>query len=131
LIAITPDLQRASKQRRDQERARDGAIEAVTMVEETVVPSTPELPPRSGSASPAPIHGAKPSIDLTKARRTYESVCSQCHELSEIDAAPPKTSGQVRAMITRMIRDNDAELSKEEVKLVTAWLEAHFVKKSD
>jgi hypothetical protein len=29
-----------------------------------------------------------------------------------------------------MIRENDAEMSKEQIKLVAAWLDAHFVNKT-
>ena len=137
LIAITPDLQRASKQKREQEVARDGAMDEA-MAEETAAaappaPTPPAPPVGSGSApapAPPPAKPAAPAVDLAKAKKVYEEVCSQCHDLSDVDAAPPKTAAESREMIQRMIKENDAEISKDQIKLIAAWLDAHFVKKT-
>ncbi len=81
----------------------------------------PAQPPAAKSVvTPKPV-------DLAVAKRTYERVCSQCHELSDVDSQPPKTRAESRAMVRRMIRENDAELTATEINLVTAWLDAHFV----
>ena len=103
LIAITPDLQRSSKQKRDQKLARDAAV--------------------SSAAAPAR------KIDLAAAKKTYEDACSQCHELDDITKAPPRTVEESRAMIQRMIKDNEAQLTAEQVELIAAWLDAEFVAK--
>ena len=138
LIAITPDLQKASKQKREQEVARDQAMVAA-MEEETPPPPKPDpLPPAAGSGSaPPPIKPPVKSpvvtvaaIDLVKAKKTYESTCSMCHDLSDVDKAPPKTTAESRTMIQRMIKENDAEIPKGEIKLIAAWLDAHFVNKT-
>ncbi|MBA3398102.1 MAG: hypothetical protein H0T89_36085 [Deltaproteobacteria bacterium] len=152
LIAITPDLQRASKQQRRLEVAREEAMEeampdmpqvvgtttdgaAIVAVTPTPDPdakpgttttttttvTTPPKPP----TPPAP----KPAVDLKLAKQTYEEVCSQCHELDEVDKAPPKTVAEARSMIQRMIRENEAEITAPQIKLIGAWLEAHFVNK--
>ena len=47
-----------------------------------------------------------------------------------MDAAPPKSPGESRAMITRMIKENDAEFTKDQIKLIAAYLDAHFVNKT-
>jgi mono/diheme cytochrome c family protein len=106
LIAITPDLQKSSKQKRGQQVARDAAI-----------------------SKAADATGAAPAqqIDLAVARKTYEDACSQCHELEDINKAPPKTAEESRAMIQRMIKENEAELTAAQIELIAAWLDAAFV----
>ena len=132
LVAITPDLQRSVKQRVQHDAAREAAVEQV-------IPAAVE--PGAGSAgqvgSNAPVEPSAPvepvtppvKVDLAKAKATYEAVCSQCHELSDIVAAPPKTAKETRNMIERMIRENEAELTAEEITLCAAWLDATYVHK--
>ncbi len=102
LIAITPDLQRSTKQKHQQQVARDTASVAQ---------------PR------------KQAIDLVAAKKVYEEQCSQCHELTEIVNNPPKTAEQTREMIQRMIKENEAELTAEHIEQVAAFLDAEFVAK--
>jgi mono/diheme cytochrome c family protein len=108
LIAITPDLQKSSKQKREQQLARDAAIAKVAE-------ATPAAPAKA--------------IDLALARKTYEDACSQCHELDEITKAPPRTQDESRAMIQRMIKENEAELTPDQIELIAAWLDAELVAK--
>jgi mono/diheme cytochrome c family protein len=129
LVAITPDLQKATKQKREEEIARDEAMDEAMQEEVAAAQPAPPAPATPAPAPPAPT-AAKPSVDMAKAKRVYEDVCAQCHDLSDVDAAPPKTAAQSRAMITRMIKENDAEISKEQIKLIAAWLDAHFVNKT-
>jgi mono/diheme cytochrome c family protein len=105
------------------------------MAEETAAATPAPPPPTAGSGSapaptPPPAKPAAPAVDLAKAKKVYEDVCSQCHDLSDVDAAPPKTAAESREMIQRMIKENDAEISKDQIKLIAAWLDAHFVKKT-
>ncbi len=125
LIAITPDLQRAKKQRHHNDVARAAAAAAHEVA---------AAEPAAGDQAAADVdaHAAVSSqgtLDMTLARRTYETTCSQCHELADIDKAPPKSRAEARAMIERMIKDNEAEVSAVDVKLIAAWLEAHYVDK--
>lgn len=134
LVAITPDLQKATKQKREEEVARDEAM-VQAMAEETPPPPVPtpdSAAPTPGSAAPTPPapKPAAPAVDLAKAKKVYEEICAQCHDLSDVDAAPPKTAAESREMIQRMIKENDAEISKEQIKLIAAWLDAHFVRKT-
>jgi mono/diheme cytochrome c family protein len=120
--------------------ARDVAMDEAMEEEKAAAPvpvpvPTPPPPPTTGSGSaappPPPAKPAAPPIDLAKAKKAYEAVCSQCHDLSDVDAAPPKTATQSRAMIVRMIKENDAEIPKDQIKLVAAYLDAHFVNKTN
>jgi cytochrome c5 len=72
---------------------------------------------------------AMPAIDLSKAKMTYEETCSQCHELTDVDGAPPMSVDETTAIIRRMIDENEAELSKEQIELCQTYLVAHFVDK--
>lgn len=186
LIAITPELQRASKRRYAEDQERADAMDSASELDDTGAPagsgagsgaagsgsgsgmrtgSGSEPGTRSGSGmgsgpgsgigmgsgmrmgsgsgsgmgtasgsgtgtGAGPGSGSKPvaaPVDLAKAKSAYQRVCSQCHELSDVDKAPPKTRGQTRALILRMIKDNDAEITSGEIRLITAWLNAHFV----
>ena len=118
LIAITPDLQRASKQRHHQQIARADAVAETTLRGADSAESSSSTTTAADSMTAAP--------DLGKAKATFEEVCSQCHELSDIDKAPPKSPSAARAMIQRMIKDNEAELTAEQIKLVAAWLDEKY-----
>jgi len=122
LIAITPDLQRSAKRRYQEGAARDAAVDKA--LPEVVVAVAADAPP-----APAVTETAAAPIDLKKAKATYEAVCTQCHELSDIEAAPPTTPQDTRDMIERMIRENEAELTVEEITLCAAWLDATYVTK--
>lgn len=66
---------------------------------------------------------------IAAARTTYEDVCSQCHELADVDAAPPMSADESSELIRRMITENDAELTKEQIEACHAYMVAHFVDK--
>ncbi len=109
LVAITPDLQKSRRQLREEALARAEAMKA---------------------PMPAPSLPAMPAVELGKARMTYERTCSQCHELSDVDAAPPMSADESTLLIRRMITDNDAELTEEEIAHCHAYMVAHFVEKT-
>jgi len=116
LVAITPDLQKSRRQRREEELARAEAMQTAAL-------------PTAASAVGMPMAPPAPVVDLAQARMTYEDVCSQCHELADVDAAPPMTAEESSELIRRMITDNDAELTKEQIEAAHAYMVAHFVDK--
>ncbi len=162
LIAITPDLQRSAKARRDQDLAR---AEGMREADDEVAQDGGDEPPPGGGAgsegagsgsagsgstgssgssgssgsgsgsgttpatTPTPTPTPRPTVDLAKAKATYENVCSQCHELSDVDADPPRSRREAERLVRRMIAENDAEMSAAEVRLVVAYLEAKFARK--
>ncbi|MBA2544109.1 MAG: cytochrome c [Deltaproteobacteria bacterium] len=123
LIAITPDLQKSTKQKNQQQVARDIAVSTAA-----IVIASPGTTPEPGVGSAEPTKPATP-VDLAKAKKTYEEVCAQCHDLEEVTKAPPKTAADSRMMIQRMIKDNEAELTADQIELVAAWLDTEFVVK--
>ncbi len=119
LVAITPDLQKSRRQRREEDLARAAAMKEMETEMAAMVPGA------AAAAAPA----IAPVIDLKKARMTYEDACSQCHELSDVDEAPPMSPEESAELIRRMITENEAELSKDEIELCHAYMVAHYVEK--
>jgi len=114
LIAISGDLQRSVKERRKEEAKRKDAVADIKQDMQGVV------------ATPDDTNtGDLPPFDDAVATKTYETLCSQCHDLADIDAKPPKTSEDVKNIIIRMLSDNGMEATKEQLDLVYL----HMVKK--
>ncbi|MBK9752336.1 MAG: c-type cytochrome [Nannocystis sp.] len=113
LIAISSDLQKSVKERRKEEDKRKVAVADIKQDIKGVVNSDD-----SGS-------GDLPPFDDAVATRTYEALCSQCHDLADVEAKPPKTSDDVKNVIIRMLSENGMEASKEQLDLVYL----HMVKK--
>lgn len=126
LIAISPDLQRSVKRKRDEELARQQAL-ATAMP--AIAPAEPD-PATAPAPGPALAPGATPVIDRAKAKAVYEDVCAQCHDLTDVDAAPPTTADEARELVSRMITENEAEMTAEEIELTTFWLIEVFVRKA-
>jgi len=63
-------------------------------------------------------------VDEAAARKTYESVCGSCHELAEIEKAPPASEAEVTEIIRRMVEDNEMKASAEQVDSI----EWHMIK---
>jgi mono/diheme cytochrome c family protein len=116
LIAITPDLQKASKKVHDNTMARTNAIE--TSMKAIVAAPAATIP--AGATAP----------DLGTAKAVFAKVCSQCHDTTDVDKSPPTTAAEAMALVQRMVKDNDAKLSAGEIESVTAYITAHYVAKT-
>jgi mono/diheme cytochrome c family protein len=108
LIAITPDLQRSAKQKRSGEVSRQQVQEAMETTAATLTStgSTAELPP----------------VDPVDAQQTFEATCSQCHEASDIEFAPPESEEDARSLVTRMVVENGLEETEENLEKVIYYL---------
>ncbi|MCA9718855.1 MAG: hypothetical protein H6713_11300 [Myxococcales bacterium] len=109
LIAISPELQRSVKEKREQELAREKTEEAMlaTVAETTAAPAAKEF-------------------DEPAAKKAYEVTCSECHELSDVDAAPPTTPKEVDALIQRMILENEMKADKDTLAMVQWYMIKKF-----
>src|SRR5690606_973965 len=72
LIGITPPLQRAQKMLRERDEQHLAALTA----------SKSPAPAQPGGDAGAPAQAA---VDPAKAKATFERVCSQCHDTSDVD----------------------------------------------
>ena len=126
LVAISREIQKSARER------RQGAMDKVES-QQAMAAATAEVLPgaTAGDAAGATAGGAAPvapaAIDEKQAQQTYENICAQCHELSEVDKAPPTTAEEVAAVIKRMIDDNDMQAEKRELELIEWYMTKKFV----
>lgn len=151
LIAITPDLQRSAKAKRTDAAPPPDEPVADAGVEEPEVDAGPPIdggvvvdatlaldaggardagaPTDAGVPVDAAVSKPKPVIDPTAAKAMFMRKCSGCHEIADIDASPPTTTAETRALIKRMI-ENGLKATRRDLELITYWLDAHYVKKA-
>jgi cytochrome c5 len=106
LIAISRELQRSARERRQEDLDKQVTQQAAAQS------TDPAAPPAA--------------IDEKLAQATFERVCSQCHELSDVEKAPPHTADEVAAVIKRMIDENDMQAEKPELQLIEWYMTKKF-----
>tara|TARA_Y100000588_G_scaffold303428_1_gene325945 strand:- start:110 stop:1120 length:1011 start_codon:yes stop_codon:yes gene_type:complete len=95
LIAISPDLQISAKQRREQQRQAQEVRSALV----TAIEATQEAQP----------------FNMAAAKTLYEEMCSQCHELSEVEGYPLESNEDIRELMERMV-ENGLEATEGEME---------------
>jgi len=103
LIAISPTLQKTVQLGRQQEQTNSNTRLA--------------------------IHAAqhkKENYDPALAHELFEVLCSQCHDLTDVDALPPETDLEVRELMERMI-DNGLEANEQELTQLMHYLSERYV----
>jgi mono/diheme cytochrome c family protein len=101
LVSISPGLQGAAKERLHQEQ-----------LTETVRTAAKTL-----RAAPIPGGG----FDLQRARRLFETKCSQCHAAKMPDESMVATADDVRELVMRMVT-NGLSASDSELKLISGYI---------
>jgi len=114
LIAISGDLQRSVKERRKEETEKRAAVA--------------DVKEEAKSAAVAGGTGGLPAFDEAAGLKTYETLCSQCHDLADVEAKPPQTAEDVKNLILRMISENGMEAPKEDLDLVYLHMVKRFAK---
>lgn len=118
LIAISRDLQKSLKERRQEELARQKAEEAIAA----------SAAGKAGADTAADTAAAAPKVvDEAAAQKAYETLCSQCHELSDVDKRPPSSEPEVTELIKRMIEDNEMKATEAEIDLIEWYMIKKFV----
>jgi cytochrome c5 len=110
LIAISGDLQRSVKERRKEEAEKRNALAEV----------------KEEAKSAADGSGGLPPFDAAAGQKTYETLCSQCHDLADVEAKPPRTAEDVKNLILRMIAENGMEAPKEDLDIVYLHMVKRF-----
>ena len=108
LIAISPDLQRSFKQKRQQEMA---AAKSQLIVKAGVPIFT----------------GHTEGMNLALAKQTFEETCSQCHGLKNVENSPPSTAQEAMELVTRMV-ENGLEASGQQLDYVVFYLTETYAK---
>ncbi|MBA3549446.1 MAG: hypothetical protein H0T76_23470 [Nannocystis sp.] len=116
LIAISGDLQRSVKERRKEASEKQAAVAEVKEAQSAAV----------AGAAVAGDSGAMPAFDEAAAAKTFETLCSQCHDLADVEAKPPESAEEVKNLILRMISENGMEAPKEDLDLVYLHMVKRF-----
>ena len=102
LIAISGDLQRSVKERRMEETQKQLAVAGVKQEAQDAAEGRAE---------------GMPAFDEAAAAKTFETLCSQCHDLADVEAKPPRSAEEAKNLILRMIAENGMEAPKEDLDL--------------
>ena len=113
LVALTPELQESAKARRRATESGRLSKEAVERVTQIGVETTE----REGLAE----EGQLSAQDLPAAQLTFQSKCSGCHGLDELDYATPETKEQVNSLLARMVK-NGLEATGSELDQIRLFL---------
>ena len=109
LIAISPDLQKGFKEKKQQEQEAAKSKEAIAEV------------------SKPGVDVALKEFDLDIARQTFEATCTQCHGLKNIERKPPGSLTEARELVARMV-DNGLEAEQAELEQVVFYLVKTYAK---
>ena len=82
---------------------------------EPVQPIAPEPPKKKPGLFDTPEA-------VAKAKATYVKECTPCHTLKDVDEAAPQDYAGWRKIVRRMVAENDAEISRADQDLITAYL---------
>ncbi len=110
LIAVSPTLQQTLKERRKMETR---AIDSQKSMESAISLAETE---NSG-------------YDHAAARQLFEQKCSQCHDHSQVEQAPPRSKQAVIALVQRMV-GNGLAASDSELGAIIRYLSASYIQQS-
>ncbi len=110
LIAISPELQRSAREQRERAEQEQASQQAAMQVA------------RQEEAEAAPAA----AIDPEQARQLYETRCALCRPLAVVDAAPPQSDAEARALVSRMV-SNGMPATEEELVQIIDHLNRTFV----
>ncbi len=98
LIAISPRLQQSTREMRKEQMRKEASQSAAN-------PLFVKSP--TGQAS---------AYDPVRAAKLFQAKCSQCHKATLVESAPPKSEGEARMLVARMVEEglsvNEAEVAE-------------------
>ncbi len=104
LIAISPELQQGVKNKLVTQAQEGATIDAATL----------EV-------------GATKPFDLSVTQKVFESTCSQCHGLNNVDKTPPKSARQAGGLVARMV-SNGLHAPQDDLEQIVFYLTKTYVK---
>lgn len=107
LIALSPQLQRSTQQLREAQDRQSQSRQAADVV-------------ARAQAEPA-------AYDAAKAKRLFETKCSQCHKIDVVGAAPPGSEQEARELVATMVEEG-LEASEEELFQIVRHLTETYAK---
>jgi rubredoxin/mono/diheme cytochrome c family protein len=101
LVALSPDLRKSARQRRQEQDRRDRSTElAQTVAEELAGPAT---------------------YDSAAAQQLFKDKCSQCHEETLVDESPPGSEDEARELVAWMVEEG-LEATEDELAQIVQYL---------
>jgi len=107
LIALSPDLQRSTRQLRDEQERRSRSMQAAEAVAGTEV-------------QPA-------TYDAAQAERLFEAKCSQCHKTKMVTTLPPGSEDEARKLVAKMVEEG-LEANERELSTIVRYLTETYAK---
>ncbi len=101
LIALSPQLQKSTRQLRDEQDRRDQSKQAAAAV--------------------ATQQAETLAYDSAAAKQLFEKKCSQCHETTLVSASPPGSEDEARKLVASMVEEG-LEATQEELALIVQYL---------
>ncbi|MBI4546778.1 MAG: hypothetical protein HY707_02275 [Ignavibacteriae bacterium] len=108
LIAISPELQKGFQRKRQQE------MQAKTLSDIMVSPMMLEA-------------ALTKNFDVMTTKLIFETTCSQCHKLSNVENAPPSSTKEAAELVARMV-SNGLKAPQEDLEQVVFYLTKTYVK---
>ena len=111
LIAISPELQKTFKQKRQQDifavksKVAAEAVVKISLLKTAVVKT----------------------FDLEVVRKTFEMTCMQCHKLSNVEKSPPASAQEARELVGRMV-ENGLEAPEQDLEQIVFYLIKTYAK---
>jgi len=115
LIAITPHLQKSIKRKRKEEMERER--------------SKTGLEKASAVKAEAPSGKVTPPFEIARAKQLFETVCSQCHETSDVHDSPPTTEQEAIELVIQMVENGLSERD-EDLQQIIYYLTQTYAKRT-
>lgn len=107
LVALSPQLQQSAQRMRDQQARREETKQAAaTMTGKREEPS---------------------AYDAVKAKRLFETKCSECHKTTQVEKKPPSSEAAARALVARMVEEG-LTAKEDELALIARYLTDTYAK---
>ncbi|MCA9637473.1 MAG: c-type cytochrome, partial [Myxococcales bacterium] len=110
LVAITPDIQRSAKSRRDEDRALAARADALV-----------------DAMHDAEVGGA--AVDEKLGAELVEKKCVDCHGMEDVEAHGGDDASGWRSVVAAMV-DEGAEISEDEINVLAAYLALKYPPKA-
>ena len=66
-------------------------------------------------------------FEIDVAQKAFETTCTQCHKLSNVEKSPPATVQEARDLVARMV-DNGLEAPSEDLQQIVFYLAKKYAR---
>ena len=120
LVAITPVLQDSMEIKREIAEAGERTRVALATAHEAPAGGTSIEPAREASAK------SMETYDPKEAAEVFDDLCTQCHDVDDVEDDPPESREDARDVIRRMI-EHGLEAEADELETVEEYLVRTYV----